>query len=114
MNAATTSRDWNPGRDTRAGLSQAALSQAGLSQARLSQAGLSQAGLSQAAQPSRPGALDGLALAIGTALVAWGERRRERRATPPDRETVMLRIAAQREVQLIEARRELGASQLLR
>jgi hypothetical protein len=61
---------------------------------------------------SQPGRLDRLALTVGTALVSWGERRQRR--TPVSHETQQLRMQAQREVEQISARRDLGASQLLR
>jgi hypothetical protein len=61
---------------------------------------------------SRPGTLDRLALAAGNALVEWSQRRQHRE--PVSFETQQLRMQARREVEQIVARRDLGASQLLR
>jgi hypothetical protein len=61
---------------------------------------------------SQPNRLDRMALLLGNALVRWSERRQRR--APISHETQQLRVAAQREVELIMARRDLGASQLLR
>ena len=61
---------------------------------------------------SQPNRLDRIALLVGNALVGWSERRQRR--APISRETQQLRYAAQREAEQIMARRDLGASQLLR
>jgi hypothetical protein len=61
---------------------------------------------------SQPNRLDRLALTVGNALVSWSGRRQRR--APVSHETQQLRMQAQREVEQLMARRDLGASQLLR
>lgn len=61
---------------------------------------------------TQPAVLDRAALAIGTALVTWSRRRSNR--APIGHEEQYLNELRRRDVELITARRDLGASGLLR
>jgi hypothetical protein len=59
---------------------------------------------------SQAAPLDTAAMAIGSALVAWSQRRSARAAAPVDIEQVMIRRAAEQEAQQIFAERHAGAN----
>ena len=59
---------------------------------------------------SRSGALDKAALAIGTALVAWSQRRSERALAPVNIEELTIRRAAEAEARRVLAERHAGAN----
>ncbi len=59
---------------------------------------------------SRSGALDKAALALGSALVAWSQRRSARAARPVDYDELMIRRAAELEAQTLMAERHAGAN----
>jgi len=59
---------------------------------------------------SQSSALDRAALAIGSALVAWSERRSTRASEPLDVEQLMVQRAADREAQAVLAQRHAGAN----
>ena len=58
----------------------------------------------------RSGTLDRAALAIGSALVAWSQRRSARAVEPVDIEELMIRRAAEREARAVLAERHAGAN----
>jgi len=59
---------------------------------------------------SHSGALDKAALAVGSALVAWSQRRSARAVEPVDIEELMIRRAAEREARAVLAERHAGAN----
>jgi len=59
---------------------------------------------------SQAAPLDKAAMAIGSALVAWSQRRSARAAAPVDIEQVMIRRAAEQEAQQIFAERHAGSN----
>ena len=59
---------------------------------------------------SQSSALDRAALVIGSALVAWSERRSARASEPVDVEQLMVQRAADREAQAVLAQRHAGAN----
>ena len=54
--------------------------------------------------------LDKAALAVGSALVAWSQRRSARAAEPVDFEELMIRRASEQEAQRLMAERHAGAN----
>jgi len=58
---------------------------------------------------SQSSALDRAALAIGSALVAWSERRSALALEPVDTEQLVVRRAAEREAEALLAQRHAGA-----
>jgi len=61
----------------------------------------------------RSGTLDRAALAVGSALVAWSQRRAARAVAPVNTEELMIRRAAEAEVRLVLAERHAGANHQL-
>jgi hypothetical protein len=59
---------------------------------------------------SQAAPLEKAAMAVGSALVAWGQRRSARALEPVDPEELMVRRAAEREAQAVLAERHAGAN----
>jgi hypothetical protein len=59
---------------------------------------------------SQAAPLEKAAMAVGSALVAWGQRRSARAAEPVDPEELMVRRAVEREAQAVLAERHAGAN----
>jgi hypothetical protein len=59
---------------------------------------------------SQSGALDKAALAIGSALVRWSQRRSARAIAPVNIEELMIRRAAAREAEAVLAERHAGSN----
>ena len=59
---------------------------------------------------SQSGALDKAALAVGSALVAWSQRRAARAIEPVNIEELMIRRAAEAQAQAVLAERHTGSN----
>jgi hypothetical protein len=59
---------------------------------------------------SQAAPLEKAALAVGSALVAWSQRRSARAVEPVDIDQLMVRRAAEREAQAVLAQRHAGAN----
>ena len=59
---------------------------------------------------SQAAPLEKAALAVGSALVAWSQRRSARAVEPVDIDELMVRRAAEREAQAVLAQRHAGAN----